>query len=152
MFLKCDFAFWSMIVLKGHDVMNIYEIIGKIIFHCQVIESDLKVIYSCLVSNDKIELVSNFDELSNATIGELLKLLGDKKLLEKNDLDILHQLRKIRNYVVHQACLEYAFESGVSKEVKKKGTMDKLNTYEIQLKDAMFRLEKLRLRLVETYK
>lgn len=125
---------------------------GEILFYCQIIESDLKVIYSCLISSNLDSLKRNVDGLNDATLGKLLMLLKEKELLLPNDIKILHDLRKIRNYVVHQSFLDFAFLVGKEKDKKMKEIYELLSFDSKRLKDAMERLEKVRLRLVEKYR
>lgn len=138
---------------KNETSMDLIErMSGKILFYCQIIESDLKVIYACLVSKDLDSLKRNVSDMNEVTLGETLTLLKGKGLLMDNDIHVLHELRRIRNDVVHQSYLTFAFLTGRERLMKMKETYDLLTFDAQRLKDAMDRLENVRLRLVEKYR
>ena len=129
---------------------------SELIMSVQYIEQDLKLIYSILKSG---EFYDNYSDVENFPLGKLLKSLRemDQELgyskIEKNDYELLNEIREIRNYWCHQCYIDFHYiedpqehEKAFQKVVVRLRE-DELRVYELQQK-----IEKLRKSVEKKYR
>lgn len=97
--------------------------VGKIMFFCQCIEHDIKLVY-----NGMCETISNKElkEIEKWTLGKTLNELQEldnsdgHPYFSYGDYELLNSIKAIRNYYVHECYTEFVYEQ--SKELDKKFT------------------------------
>lgn len=97
------------------EVKHFTYLLGETIEYAQIIESDLTIIYSSLISNDYYDLVSNAKELSDTNLGFLLEKLETERFLKDEELNILHKFRIYRNHLVHESFIAFCYEKDEEK-------------------------------------
>ena len=84
--------------------------VGETVMFCQIIESDLKIIYVNLINGNKQE---TWTLIQKETLGSMVKMLqnldSDNRLLSKNDYHYLHQLVGKRNHWCHQTFVNFLY-------------------------------------------
>ena len=87
--------------------------VGEVIAFCQMIEHDLKVIYSTLIYGDFDE---NYQSLKTTTLGTMINYIEENDLetnlnyFSKSDYRLLKDLTRRRNYVCHEIFLTFVYK------------------------------------------
>lgn len=97
--------------------------VGKIMFFCQCIEHDIKLVY-----NGMRETISNKElkEIEKWTLGKTLNELQEldnsdgRPYFSYGDYELLNSIKDIRNYYAHECYTEFVYEQ--NKELDKKFT------------------------------
>ncbi|WP_412031673.1 hypothetical protein [Metamycoplasma buccale] len=98
------------IIKNKLDLYKYY--LGGVVFNCQIIEMDLKVIYALLNSNTKKDIEEFLEDLimNKSTIGSVVHELIHSGLFNKKDSQTLYDIKKIRNYWCHEGVIQFAYE------------------------------------------
>lgn len=86
---------------------------SEIIGYFQLIEGDLKWIYSLMHKGD---IEDNYDALGKKNLGFVIRELQEldysagEPLISKDDYNFLNQMREKRNYWCHQAYLDFMYK------------------------------------------
>lgn len=89
-----------------------HNIIGKTIMHCQIIEHDIKRIYSSMLKGDYYD---NLIKVGKWSLGQTIKKLkeldfSDKKpYLSASDYNFLMQMTEKRNHWCHEAYQNFLY-------------------------------------------
>lgn len=96
-----------MVIMTFHE-FKYY--LGETIMFCQIIESDIKIIYVNLLGKDK---AINWDLNQKETLGSMVKKLqaldANNKLLSNDDYYYLHQVVGKRNHWCHQTYINFLY-------------------------------------------
>lgn len=85
---------------------------SEVIMYCQLIENDLKWIYSNMKEGNPEE---NFNSLSTNSLGNTISMLKNldnsdrRPLLTSADYNFLKQMKDKRNYWCHQAYIDFSY-------------------------------------------
>jgi hypothetical protein len=128
------------------------SLVGETLCYCQVIENDLTVIYSSLISDNYEEMVEKFDELSDKNFGFLLVKLEGRHFLSKREAHLLNKMRVIRNYLCHDTYLSFIYLRDEKKDENMKKEYRKIHRYRTSLRKAAKTLEDIKVKEVESFK
>lgn len=85
-------------------------LVGETVMYCQIIESNIKIIYVNLLGKDK---QVNWELIKKETLGSMVKKLQeldkDNKLLSSDDYYYLHQVAGKRNHWCHQTYINFLY-------------------------------------------
>ena len=117
---------------------------------CQIIESDIKIIYVNLLDQDK-EVAWKLNE--KETLGSMIKKLQaldkDNKLLSSDDYFLLHQVAGKRNHWCHQTYINFLYTGdNFRNSTQYKEECNRLLTDHQQLEKIYRVLERMRIQLV----
>jgi uncharacterized protein YutE (UPF0331/DUF86 family) len=138
--------------MKNKDFDIFSSLVGETICYCQVIENDLTVIYSSLISDKYEEMIEKFDELSDKNFGFLLVKLEDRHFLSKGEAYLLNKMRVIRNYLCHETYLSFIYLRDEEKDEAMKEEYRKIHRYRTSLRKTAKRLEDIKVKEVESFK
>ncbi|MDE5767297.1 MAG: hypothetical protein K2H56_01995 [Malacoplasma sp.] len=97
--------------IKFEDYKKIHS---ETIMYYQLIESDLKIIYSLLKNNNFLDSYLSVEKLPLGVIVEKLKkfdLSKNKNFLSHEDYNFLSQITKNRNYWAHDNFIEFLYSN-----------------------------------------
>ena len=105
-------------------LIEFHSVLGETIMFCQIIENDVKWIYSFM---RKGEVEDNYGNIDGRTLGQALKELKEldcsdgKPYISLNDYNFLSQMIKKRNYWCHEAYIDFIYDENFqnSKEYQK---------------------------------
>ncbi|MFA6797020.1 MAG: hypothetical protein WCR63_05610 [Bacilli bacterium] len=90
-----------------------YKIHGQTIMCFQIIENDLKWIYSLMKAGD---VNVTYASISKCTLGEVVSMLKEldkssgEQFISDNDYNFLRQMKEKRNYWCHRAYIDFMYE------------------------------------------
>lgn len=127
---------------------------SEVVMYCQLIEHDLKLIYSHM---HKGNIDDNYDEIDNRTLGQMVAIL--KKLDNSNgkpdisagDYNFLKQMTEKRNYWCHKAITEFIYNDNFLNSNKYAKVYEMLVRDNQKLKMVCNEVEKIRIRLCNDY-
>ncbi|MBQ0045463.1 MAG: hypothetical protein KBS35_01050 [Mycoplasma sp.] len=124
--------------------------LGETIMFCQIIESDIKIIYVNLLGQDK-EITWKLNE--KETLGSMIKKLQaldkDNKLLSNDDYYYLHQVAGKRNHWCHQTYINFLYTGeGFRQSTQYQTECQRLLADHAQLEKIYRVLEEMRINLV----
>lgn len=128
---------------------------SETIMFCQLIEHDLKWIFSFMHTGDQYE---NFEKLEKTTLGTLVNKLkeldnsDDDPFISNDDYNFLKQMTQKRNYWCHQCCVDFIYEKDFVQTKEYAKICDKLQRDHDRLSIVSDNVEKVRLKAVEAYK
>ena len=124
---------------------------SDVIMCYQLIEHDLKFIYSRMLEGDFDE---NFDSIKKETLGSIVRLLEDLDKTDKNqwisddDYKFLKSIVKDRNFWAHENYLEFAYLGDNFMNTKQfKKQYDKLESIHDKMLVVQRNVEKVRLKV-----
>ncbi len=127
---------------------------SETIGYFQLIENDLKLIYSLMHTGN---FYDNYNSLNNSNLGIILKLLKEldnsdgKPLISNSDYHFLNQMREKRNYWCHQAYIDFVYNDNFENSVKYKKVCDKLQKDHDQINLVYQNVHKLKLKANRIY-
>ncbi len=93
---------------------DFHTMVGKTIMECQGIEHDVKLIFAGMLKGD---FQQNFLAVKDKPLGDVLIDLqqldnsDDKPFLSRNDYRLLHEIRTVRNWLAHEAYIDFMYDS-----------------------------------------
>lgn len=92
-----------------------HQLVGETIMHCQRIENDVKLIYAKMLDGNFNE---NYADVENRTLGDVLKKLevldnsDNAPYFDKQEYDLLRNIKNFRNWLVHNSYSDFLYEDG----------------------------------------
>ena len=102
----------TMRAINGMD--DYYYCVGRIIFFCQCIEHDVKLIY--VMMRGDLTAAEQAEVMDRWTLGKTVKLLrkldgeGEDHYLPEDDYDLFEELTKIRNHCAHECFRDWVYK------------------------------------------
>ncbi len=127
---------------------------SELIFFCQVLENDLKWIYSFMHKGDDFEIR---DSLDHKNLGQIIKMLkrldneDDDLLISNEDYNFLKQMKDKRNYWIHQAYIDFVYAEGFTNSKAYRQVCDKLQRDHDRLQVVYKNVENLKMRAKKIY-
>lgn len=136
------------------DLVEFYKKAGKTIMDCQSIEHDIKLIYAGMLNGN---FDKNLKKVQDRTLGYVLNELqsldnsdNDPYFSEK-DYDLLHEIKNIRNWLVHKSYTDFMYNKGMSLEQSFTQSYNKLYNFSNQISNLADQVEKIRLDVLERF-
>ena len=135
------------------NTFKIYH--SETIMYFQLIEHDLKWIYSYMHKGDQYK---TFDSLEKTTLGTLVTKLKDLDMsdghpyISASDYNFLKQMTQKRNYWCHQSYVDFMYEEEFLHSNEYIKISEKLQHDHDKLKVVCDNVENVRLKAVEDYK
>ncbi len=123
--------------------------VGETLDYCQTIEHDIKWIYATMLCGDPDE---NFDDISNWTLGKVVNELEEldysdnDNLLSRSEYEVLREIKDERNYLVHQAFLDFTYETGYEYDMAFQRVYRRMLNFHNRLNKLWQSIEKIRMR------
>ena len=138
------------------DINNFHAILGQTIMYCQIIENDIKLIYSAMLKGNMDDTFSKIKKEKwtlGKTISELEQLDnsdGDS-YFGNEDYKLLKQITKKRNHWCHETYIVFVYTEnfGYSKEYQKE--CFQLNKDHDQLAELYKIVENVRLKAMKDF-
>ncbi len=98
------------------DIDDYFYCVGRIVFFCQCIEHDVKLIY--VMMRGDLSEDEESDVMGHWTLGKTVQKLrrldgeGSDHYLPEGDYDLLESLTRIRNHCAHECFQDWVYESG----------------------------------------
>ena len=134
---------------------DFHFLVGETLMYCQCIENDIKLMCSALIDGD---FNTNMQEVEMQGMGYALTVLkeADQKrknpYFDKSDYNLLHSLRKTRNYYAHQVYVNFVYLQGESFERGLVEEYSKLEGEHLNLSKLVRVVEKVRLQILKDSK
>ncbi len=131
---------------------NFHFLIGETLMYCQCIENDVKLMCSALLEGD---FNQNYKDVDNQGLGYALTVLKEadqsreSPYFDRNDYNLLHNLRKTRNYYAHAVYVKFVYKQGDEFEQGLKEEYEKLQTEHFTLSKLVRIVEKVRLQILK---
>ncbi|MDY4787774.1 MAG: hypothetical protein SO253_00465 [Bacilli bacterium] len=100
-----------------------YLYIGELIMYFQVIERDLKIIYTSITSNN---FYVQYSDINNLSLGQMVGLMKEKQYFSSNEIHQLQKMKHKRNYYVHQSFLSFVDNDHLEDSVEYQEVSNKL--------------------------
>jgi len=134
------------------DKYNI--LVGETIMQCQRIEHDIKLIYAGMMEGDIDE---NRDMVADLALGTVL--VGLKKLdhsdhepyFSRDDYKLLREIKNIRNWLVHQAYVDFIYSPRSTAERDLNESFTKLQKFNKDVTELGQQVEDIRLDVLKKY-
>ncbi len=133
-------------MVVNYETLDFY--VGGIIRDCQIIEHDIKMIYSRVHSSNWRKM---FELIEKNTLGEVVRFLEDadsnldRPFFNKEDYRLLKSITKTRNYWAHNGYIDCVYDD--------QGAVDDQTKYarfdHKWLDDLAHRIENIRIRLFD---
>lgn len=123
---------------------------SEVIMYCQLIENDLKWIYSNMKEGNPEE---NFNSLSTNSLGNTISMLKNldnsdrRPLLTSADYNFLKQMKDKRNYWCHQAYIDFSYINDFTYSNEYKNVCLKLRKDHEKFKALQNVLEQIKLKM-----
>lgn len=123
---------------------------SEVIMYCQLIENDLKWIYSNMKEGNPEE---NFNSLSTNSLGNTISMLKNldnsdrRPLLTSADYNFLKQMKDKRNYWCHQAYIDFSYINDFTYSNEYKNVCSKLRKDYEKFKALQNVLEQIKLKM-----
>lgn len=133
---------------------NFNKLVGQTIMECQRIEHDVKLICAGVLDGD---MEQNYRSIEFKSLGEVLLELKtlDKSCkkfnITKADYDLLFQIKEVRNWLAHSVYVDFMYEQAPNLQKYYNQTIDKLQSFYVQIKGLGNQLEKSRLEILKYY-
>ena len=128
-----------------------YKLIySEVMMYYQIIEKDLKLIYSYIHIGDPVE---NYDRIKNKTLGQMiidLKKLDNedgKPDISLSDYNFLHQISKNRNMWAHSNFIDFMYEENPFESIAYLKQCKRLQKDHDRLQSVYKNLETLRINI-----
>lgn len=127
---------------------------SEIIMYCQLIEEDIKWIYSYMHKGNKFE---NRNSLDTKSMGQMIAKLkeldreDDNHFLTDNDYNYLKQMKDKRNYWCHQAFVDFMYLDDFIYSSEYKRICDKLQRDHDKLSILCDNIEHIKLEAKKVY-
>lgn len=121
---------------------------SETIMYYQIIEHDIKYIYSFMLAGDIDE---HFDKIENRTLGQMIKMLKDldnsdgKPLISAGDYNFLSQICENRNLWAHSCYTEFIYKSNFTNTREYQRQCEKLQRDHDRVSRASDILEEIRI-------
>ena len=121
---------------------------SETIMYYQIIEHDLKYIYSFMLKGD---VQKHLDDMNNKTLGQMIKILKDldfsdgKPLISAGDYNFLSQICENRNLWAHKTYTEFVYIQDFINSQEYQRQCDKLSKDHDRVKRASEILEDIRI-------
>ena len=121
---------------------------SETIMYYQIIEHDIKYIYSFMLAGD---IEEHFDKIENKTLGQMIKMLKDldnsdgKPLISASDYNFLSQICENRNLWAHSCYTEFIYKSNFTCAKEYQRQCEKLQRDHDRVSRASNILEKIRI-------
>lgn len=123
---------------------------SEVIMYCQLIENDLKWIYSNMKEGNPEE---NFNSLSTNSLGNTISMLKNldnsdrRPLLTSADYNFLKQMKDKRNYWCHQAYIDFSYINDFTYSNEYKNVCSKFRKDHEKFKALQNVLEQIKLKM-----
>lgn len=121
---------------------------SETIMYYQIIEHDIKYIYSFMLAGDIDE---HFDKIENRTLGQMIKMLKDldnsdgKPLISASDYNFLSQICENRNLWAHSCYTEFIYKQNFTSTREYQRQCEKLQKDHDRVSKACDILEEIRI-------
>lgn len=89
----------------------------------QVIERDLKIIYTSITSNN---FYMEYSDINNLSLGQMINLIKEKQYFTTNEIHQLQTMKNKRNYYVHQSFLTFIDNDHLEESIEYQEVSNKL--------------------------
>ncbi|MCM1131780.1 MAG: hypothetical protein NC310_08775 [Roseburia sp.] len=127
---------------------------SETICFCQILENDLKWIYTFMHKGDKNKIR---DSLEGKNLGQIIQMLkkldneDDDLLISNDDYNFLKQMKNKRNYWTHQSYIDFVYAEGFINSKEYIHVCEKLQRDHDRLQIVYKNVEQLKLRAKEIY-
>ncbi|MDL2292527.1 hypothetical protein LJC17_02945 [Acholeplasma sp. OttesenSCG-928-E16] len=131
------------------------ELHSEVIMYCQIIENDIKWIYSFMHKGDEYELR---DTLAKKNLGQMITMLkkldqsDGNPMISASDYNFLNQMREKRNYWCHENYIEFMYVVGFFESNEYDKSCRKLIKDHDKLESVYKNVEQVKLKAKEIYK
>ncbi len=127
---------------------------GETIMECQRIEHDVKLIYAGMKNGNFDE---NYAYIQDKALGTVLKELEEidnsdgKPFITKEDYKLMREIRRVRNWLVHGAYVDFMYDKSKNWEKSINDTYAKLLDFHDKMKRLGDIVEKTRFDLLKMF-
>ena len=136
--------------------INTFKILhSETIEFCQIIEGDLKWIYSLMHVGD---IGENHSKLEKTTLGQVVSMLKEldkssgEQFISDGDYNFLKQMTEKRNYWCHVCYMDFMYEEDPLTSLAYKKVCEKLQRNHDRLEQVFKNVEKAKLKATEVFK
>lgn len=130
--------------------------LGQTIMYCQIIEHDVKMIYSAMCKGDMYDTIEMI-ERNKWTLGHSVKELKKLDFSDSNsyisasDYNFLSQMAHKRDYWCHKTYLQYVYNQNFMQSIEYQKECQKLRHDNEKLMSVYKALEKVRLQALKDF-